>query len=323
MTESRKMFIFVEGILAILILLLIFGLSLERDEEDSMRVSVILEDSDDNQWAAFRYGLRMAAEDQEMEMVVVSLGHMTTPEDEEAIAAEEIDGGASAVIIQPVPGMTAERLNAEFGKKLPVMLVENAGAEGETSAALPLTEPDHEAMGRELAEEFLRDFNDNLEGKTLGLLSDSPDSAAAILREKGFLEALEGKGASISWSAMDSFRQDEGYLEAQPKVDFVIAFDDNSLTMAGKCSAGNNLHGAQVYGIGNSTEAVYYLDIGVVECLVTPDDFTMGYRSMTELARKVKHTFYKMKGHTVSHKVLRREELFTAENQEILYTMSQ
>ena len=36
----------------------------------------------------------------------------------------------------------------------------------------------------------------------------------------------------------------------------------------GEYAAANNLHGALVYGIGNSTEAVYYLDTGIVGCLV-------------------------------------------------------
>ena len=54
-------------------------------------------------------------------------------------------------------------------------------------------------------------------------------------------------------------------------MDFVIALDDNSLTAAGECAAANNLHGAIIYGIGNSTEAVYFLDTGAVECLVVPD----------------------------------------------------
>ena len=35
---------------------------------------------------------------------------------------------------------------------------------------------------------------------------------------------------------------------------------DDSLTMAGECAAADSLYGAQIYGIGNSTEAVYYLD---------------------------------------------------------------
>ena len=70
----------------------------------------------------------------------------------------------------------------------------------------------------------------------------------------------------------------------------MAALDDNSLTAAGECSASNNLHGAVVYGIGNSTEAVYYLDTGSVECLVVPDEFNVGYQSLTEMAGRAEES---------------------------------
>ena len=70
-------------------------------------------------------------------------------------------------------------------------------------------------------------------------------------------------------------------------------------------------------------EAVYYLDTGIVECLVIPDEFSVGYQSLTEVAKNLNHFFHKMKNHTLSYTVLHREELFAEENQEILFTMSQ
>ena len=111
--------------------------------------------------------------------------------------------------------------------------------------------------------------------------------------------------------------------DALPEADLVAALDDNSLTAAGECSASNNLHGAVVYGIGNSTEAVYYLDTGSVECLVVPDEFNVGYQSLTEMAGRLKNPFRGLKDRKVSGTVIRREELFTEENQDILFTMSQ
>ncbi len=106
-------------------------------------------------------------------------------------------------------------------------------------------------------------------------------------------------------------------------MDFVIALDDNSFTMAGEYAAANDLHGALVYGIGNSTEAVYYLDTGIAGCLVVPDEFNVGYQSLTEAAEILTHYFHKMHDRTVSYTVLRRDTLFSKENQEIIFTMSQ
>ena len=93
--------------------------------------------------------------------------------------------------------------------------------------------------------------------------------------------------------------------------------------MAGECAQANDLHGALVYGIGNSMEAVYCLDAGYIRCLVVPDDFNMGYQSLKEAVESLEHFFRKPQSITVSYTVMRRDTLFKKENQEILFTMSQ
>ena len=175
-----------------------------------------------------------------------------------------------------------------------------------------------------MAEELLKDYSGSLDGKVLGIFSKTGDSQAALERKRGFLEALKNTEASISWSVAAPFSEEgEALLEDQPAVDFVIALDDNSFTMAGEYAAANDLHGALVYGIGNSTEAVYYLDTGIAGCLVVPDEFNVGYQSLTEAAEILTHYFHKMHDRTVSYTVLRRDTLFSKENQEIIFTMSQ
>ena len=139
-----------------------------------------------------------------------------------------------------------------------------------------------------------------------------------------FQDVLKDKDAKISWTISGSFKEpEENTLDKQPKVDIVIALDDQSLVTASGYSAANNLHGALVYGIGHSTEAIYYLDTGIIRCLVVPDEFSTGYKSLTETAESLKYYFRKMKDITVSYTIIRRDELFSQKNQEIIFTMSQ
>lgn len=194
------------------------------------------------------------------------------------------------------------------------MLIEHSVPEKEDS--FPIIQPNHYAMGMALGEELLKDYNGNIKGKTFGFTAENMGSLATTERILGFTNALEGRGAEIIW-------QDSKDLQQQPKVDFVIALDDSSLVSAGEAAAANNLHGSLVYGIGKSTEAVYYLDTGIAVCLVVPDEFHMGYQSLVEMSKKIKRSLYKMKGDTVSYTVLRQDNLFSKENQELLFTMSQ
>lgn len=307
------MFIFIEAVLGTMVLFLAFLMLREKNVDKSYQISVIVEKADDTQWSAFKYGLKMAAEDKGAEMVMVSTGASLSQEEEKKLIEEEIKSGADGVIVQPVSGEDTQQMLKKVGNKAEIMLVDDilSGIE-----KFPVIQPDAYAIGKTLVEELLKDYGGNLEGKTLGILNGKEGLKSSAEKEKGFIEALQGTGAEIVWS-------DTQITENMPDVDFVIALDDNSLRAAGEMAAANNLHGAIVYGIGNSTQSVYYLDMGIAECLVIPDTFNVGYQSLTELVNKLEKAFYEYENQEISYTVMRKENMFSKENQEVIFTMSQ
>ena len=324
MLNSKRLFIIIEIALASMVIMLAFIMVREQSGKNRPRISVIIPDPDASRWSAFRYGLKIAAEDQGVEVFVVSMGDVLTLEKEINMIRNETDNGVDAVILQPVPGEDALRKLEEASKKIPIMLVGDPASEDGEKSRLPVTSPDDYRMGMALAEEVLRDFNGNIEGKALGIVTENEESAEALRRKKGFEDALQGRGARISWTVCVSCEEtDHNFLENQSKTDLVAALDDVSLTRAGECAAAKDLHGALVYGIGNSTEAVYYLDTGMAECLIVPDEFSRGYQSLTEAAKNLGRDSRNRKGKVLTFTLLRRKELFTKKNQEILLTMSQ
>ena len=323
MNKSKKYFIITETALGILVLILAVMMLGGRDRDTIGRVSVIIRDSDDAQWAAFKYGIRKAAQERGVEAVVVGTESVLTLEEEKELIEAEIDNGADAVIVQPVPEQGAEEMLEKIKKKVPVMLVgSHASADGGDSA-LPVTEASPYELGAALAEEILKDYSRKLEGKTLGIVSWTTDSVMTAERMEGFTDTLEGTGVTVSWHVAGKFDGgEEAYLGAQAKVDVIAALDDSSLTAAGEYWAEEN-GGVPLYGIGHSTQAAYYLDKGIVECLVMPDEFSVGYQSMSEIANSLEELFYKTQDRRISYTVLRRESLFSQKGQEILFTMSQ
>ena len=311
MKKDKKMFIFIEAVLGTMVLFLAFLMLREKNVDKSYQISVIVENADDTQWSAFKYGLKMAAEDKGAEMVMVSTGASLSQEEEKKLIEEEIKNGADGVIVQPVSGEDTQQMLKEVGNKAEIMLVDDilSGIE-----KFPVIQPDAYAIGKTLVEELLKDYGGNLEGKTLGILNGKEGLKSSAEKEKGFIEALQGTGAEIVWS-------DTQITENMPDVDFVIALDDNSLRAAGEMAAANNLHGAIVFG--NSTQSVYYLDMGIAECLVIPDTFNVGYQSLTELVNKLEKAFYEYENQEISYTVMRKENMFSKENQEVIFTMSQ
>ncbi len=321
MNHSRRMFILTEAALAAIVLVLAGMMFYEHNKKDVDKISVIVQNSDDNQWSAFKYGLKMAARDWNIEAFVVSTGPNLTAKEQKTLIEQEIENGADGVIIQPIAGEPLEDYLDKVKNRIPVMLVD--GFENEdfkTKGFAVAGQCDYE-MGTALAEELLKDYSGYVSGKTMGIVSLS-SNRSATLRMSGVKDLLEQAGIELLWTVSES----DGAVQAiagQKEADFIIALDNASLIAAGSAASENNLHGALVYGIGSSTEAVYYLDRGNVRCLIVPDGFDEGYQSLEELVKSLSKYIYKMKDITVSYTVLRKNELFTKENQEIIFTMSQ
>lgn len=324
MKKDKKMFILIEAVLGTMVILLAFIMLREKNEEQSYQISVIVENADDKQWSAFKYGLKMAAEDKDIEMVMVNTGVSLSQEEERKLIEEEIKNGADGIIVQPMAGKDTQNMLKKIGNKTETILIDDVLSEENEESEFPIVQPDAYAMGKTLAEELLKDYDGNLEGKTLGILARDGNFQSSFNKEKGFKETLQDTGAEILWSDVKK-SEDEGntFWVDKPEVDFIVALDDDSLTAAGEGAVANDLHGAIVYGIGNSTQAVYYLDTGAVECLVVPDTFNVGYQSLTELVNKFNRRLYKYSNPQISYTVMRKENLFSKENQEVIFTMSQ
>lgn len=226
MNKSKRIFVIMELVLPGLVIMMAFIIFRERSGKALGKISVIIQDSDDNRWSAFKYGLKMAAQDQGAEMFVVSAGKNLTPEEQMEMVNSEIDHGADAVIVQPAPGTDTKKLRKGLNKRVPVMLV---GCSASKSSP-PMIGPDNYAMGQSLAKELLNDYNGSLEGKTVGIMAETAGSTAAAGRAEGFKEAMEGSGAKISWCVTNSFGEGEANsLEGEPGHQDAIIRTENAV----------------------------------------------------------------------------------------------
>lgn len=322
MKNRKKTFILIEVALALLAAVVGFMMLWGQTDSNVGKVSVIVQNSDDSQWTAFKYGLKMAAMDQKLELSVVNTDSYMTTEEEKQLIENEIENGADAVIIQPAVAQDSEAMLKKFEVKVPVVLIESAASGVREDSQLPVVQPDNYAMGQALAQALLEDQGGSLNGKTLGIISQDGASEAVTNRRDGLLSALKDSGVTVAWTVLGE-ENEEMVLKDKPAVNFIAALDNGGVKRAGAAAAANDVHGALLYGIGRSTDAVYYLDKGTAECLIVPDEFSVGYESMSEAVKKLQHYFYEIEDKTVSYTVMRRETLFSDVNQEILFTMSQ
>ncbi len=321
MMNNKKGFILTEVILLLALMGLTLMIFLGQNKKVLGRVSVILQNAGDSQWNALKYGLKIAAEEQEIELTIVDVEEGLSVEMQKKVLEREIEGGADALIVQPALEKNTQEMLKKMEKRIPIMLVGYETAKEKERYDIPIIQEDNYKMGKALAEEMLKDFAGNIEGKKIGLLSASADSNVLMRRKSGFVDALEGKNADILELCLDSFIA--GDKNAELQVDIVVTLQDSDLTAIGAYFGSNRVRGELLYGIGQSTEAMYYLDGGIAQCIVVPDEFHVGYQSLSEVAGKLEHYFNRMNKQTVSYSVIRKETLFRKENQELLLTMSQ
>ena len=105
-------------------------------------------------------------------------------------------------------------------------------------------------------------------------------------------------------------------VSKKDKVDAIVVLDPHALEELGEQSDEDSYQGADIYGIGSSVKAVVLLDNGNIQGLVVPDAYEIGYKSVGEMAQRLEHRFYRLKGHKTEIKVFDRDEFSLNDNLE-------
>lgn len=348
MKHDRWIFLTVEFALAAAAALMMLRMSAGR--EPARKISVIVSQPDEDRWELFLHGVKQAASACGLDAEIVTTDTITGAEQEEELMENAVADGAEALIVQPAPGGETNRMLTRIAEKIPVVETgggsavspgaaadrpetASSGAEaaegGDDGAggagAVPLVGPDYEAMGHALGRMLIDDRGSRLKGVRIGIASGLSDTDSIAAAERGLEETLRESGCRIVWTLRNLPDGDEAgeELTAQSPVHVIIALDTQSVERAGDCAAEGTLRGASVYGIGMSTKSIYHLDRGHVRGLVVPGCFEMGYRAVIEAAAGIRKGRNAMRSRTTSYRIVRKSDLFTEENEQLLFSLDQ
>ena len=170
MKSGRKTFIRTEFFLGILVLISIGFIIYNRTLDRTERIAVIVPDIDGGQRSAFQYGLKAAAQEFDVNIVLINKENLETMDDEVEAVAKEIEKGVDGIILQPITNSGEESRIKQVIGKVPIMIVGDSFVK-DGSSIFQTIEPDHYQMGVDLAKKLLEDHNGNLSGKTIGIYS--------------------------------------------------------------------------------------------------------------------------------------------------------
>ena len=283
------------------------------------QIHVIIENSNDNRWVQFIEGMKQAAEDQEVVLTIVPTGHMETLSEEEAIVERAIANGSDGVIIQLCSSIGAASMLEKLNSRTNIELVDENAYEV-MSNVVGVISPDHRAIGEAIAGETAVYAPKPLEKCTIGVIRGSSALSSMEQRMDGFTETLERLGGKTTW-VLEYMGDSKVIREKLAEVeipDILVALDNAGLEAAGEYASSQEKD-MTVIGTGTSTKSIYYLDCGIVQSLVVPEDYMMGYQSVSDLADYIHRNRFLPLVRTIAHRTIHKDTLFAEENQEILF----
>lgn len=316
------------GILILILVIIIVWASYSMlnvgKSEESYSVSVIVNDSNNDRWIALRQGLEQAAGDYNIDLNYVSTGEIQNAEEQMILVNRELDNGADGIIIQPIDSEESSKQLEEISSRVALVLLESDAVPEDL---FTLTSPNNYGMGMALVEAITQDLGAELSGKTVGIVCGSQDQLAMEQRLIGVQEGLAKEQVQIMWM-VEEIPEQGGAAEGMAGMetpDVVIALENEGTErlvdylVTGTGASKNCL----LYGVGCSEKTVYYLDKGVIQTLVVPNEFNMGYLSMETIADQLDYHLSEGEDSQVNYLVINRDNLYEEDNQKILFPIVQ
>lgn len=289
-----------------------YGMVDQRKDDDYAAISVIVNDSSNVRWDAFREGLEQGAEDNHVHLNLVSTGTFQNAQEEQIIVKREIDGEADGIIVDPYSSEADTILPTESTK--PIVLVETGI---ETDKLFTSVMTDHRKLGESLADAATKG------GETrVGILSGNQSQLGMRQRLEGAKKRLSEAGVEVSWVLSEKefykkIRNMEYFADNQ--VDAVVSLENDDTEKAVDLLFNDDSISWRIYGEGCSEKLVYYLDKGLIQELIVPNEYYMGYQSMAMAAQNIRYYTDKTDQIEVEFFEVTKENLYDEEISRILF----
>ena len=269
-----------------------------RGERDAqlLSLSVMLRDTDSSGWTVARQGMEQAADELEAELRFLTLTAAGDSEEQEALLLREIEDGAAALVVVP-----ANPENPSDGLRHWMPVCPIVTLESPMEGAAGVVAPDNAALGRQLAEALLEDWDG---GEVL--LLDTAGRCAGVADR---LEAAEEALAAAGIPCRRAESPEDGAA-------WVMAFEPAATQRSAERKEAEGWDCA-LYGVGTSAAVTAQLERGNIAAMAAWSDYAAGYlavRRAVEAARGETGSLT-----ALPFSILRKEDIYAPENQKLLF----
>lgn len=312
------------GMLIVAIILSQWSMS-GREHQKVYQISYIYRGSNSEESRqAIQQGIEQAGNEFKAEVTSVAVSNPTDVEEQLEKIKKESEGGADALLIEPLNDKRVADMLLKVKKSMPVVLV-NSMIEGEGSG-ISSVHCDNGKIGMKLAKKMIE--NNPAKGKVV-FLKSGLEYMDVEQKYKGTLGAMKKEAIpteEITLTTNDKVTKQEIMRIFQDKtVNQVVAFDSKILEMLGKeKKEGENVANAaniQLYGVGNTNQIIAYLEEGYFQGIGVANEYSIGYLSMQNAVMQIKGELYEER--KIVNTIIDSKNVYAKENQRLLFPFVQ
>lgn len=298
MNKNKKTFFIVEIVL--LLVALFFVWKIFDQDEKVKRVAVVLSEAGDKRWDSLLKGMKQAAKVNGIHLIICNTDEIDNAESEEEVISEQKNNNIDAFVVWPAPGKDTKEMLKKASEKAPIILIgEDLYKENKSqSSDFSVIEPNYYQIGASFGNQLIE------KSQTVGIIASWEESQASTDAICGIMDTLKNSKSQIRWCCYRNQEQDIfSYIKGEERVDAIIILDPRTLDEIGEQVENGRYCGAKIYGVGSSMESIALQDYGRIKGLIVLDGYTIGYKSVEEISKKLNHKSYKMQSHETTKKI--------------------
>lgn len=318
MNNRRNYLLTTLAVLLLVFCAVLFAYSNNGSEKERYKILVLVDENGVDRWTILKQGLDRGAVDYNMEVSFQTVSDSLYSKEQAAVINREIQNGIDGMILDAVSSKSLVNIVDNTAGQIPVVLIETDIL---SDTIYPCIRPDNYQMGRDLGESVVKEMGPN---QKIGILWRSQEKNSYSERYQGVTEALEKHGVKIDWqvektSASIIEKVNEALEEGDEHIIVCLGNSDAEEIIDYTALTDKNI---KIFTIGNTEKVVYYLDKGIVDTLVVPNEFNMAYLAVQEISKQLE---YKTAGggQVIEHTVVNKDNMYERDIQKLLFPIVQ
>ncbi|WP_394884489.1 substrate-binding domain-containing protein [Clostridium butyricum] len=319
MKKVRKKSIFILGILLLISFVLLLNESINYNKKiKTYEISIITRGKSNESWMILKQGAEQAADEMNANIRFINLSSDNGIEEQQELVQREIKNGADSILISPIDSNKISNIINEAEKHIPIISIESCA---ETNNLSNMVTSDNYKLGRKLGEYILKDRTENIR---IAIASNCGNYSSEKERQEGIKSILDEADISYEMWNLDKNKDNDYYNQVQKLiqnkyVDVIVAFDPELLEVISQVKKDINMgdRGISVYGSGNTSKIISFLEEGVISGITIQNEFNIGYLGVRKAINKINGK--NVQADKLESTIITKENMYTKENQRILF----